>query len=313
MRRRFPFPPDALIGRTGWAKVPDDFDDWGRRIHDDVVGILPAGWSFEDKRVLDFGCGAGRALRHFGAEAEVAEIHGCDIDEPSIAWLRENLSPPFHVALSREDPPLPHESESFDLVLAQSVFTHLTDRWSAWLLELHRILRPGGLLVATFIGQGARHGVPGLEWSEYDTGMNVVRHGESWDRGGPIVLHSEWWIRAHWGRAFEVLKLHPSGFAFPRDRANGQGVTLLVKRPVELTPAELEAPEPGEPRELAALRANIRQLHAESEFFRNETERLSRELDAIVGYERTLSWRLTAPLRRVRSLVSRGRDGAPRR
>jgi cyclopropane fatty-acyl-phospholipid synthase-like methyltransferase len=40
----------------------------------------------------------------------------------------------------------------FDLVYAISVFTHITHEWSAWLLELHRILKPEGLLLATFCG-----------------------------------------------------------------------------------------------------------------------------------------------------------------
>jgi hypothetical protein len=43
---------------------------------------------------------AGRTLRHFLAEAEVGEFHGCDIDEPSIAWLEANLSPPFTVVVN---------------------------------------------------------------------------------------------------------------------------------------------------------------------------------------------------------------------
>ena len=34
---------------------------------------------------------------------------------------------------------------AYDLVLAVSVFTHLTASWSAWLVELHRVLADGGL------------------------------------------------------------------------------------------------------------------------------------------------------------------------
>ncbi len=33
------------------------------------------------------------------------------------------------------------------------MFSHLTDAWSTWLLELHRVLAPGGLLLATVMGR----------------------------------------------------------------------------------------------------------------------------------------------------------------
>jgi hypothetical protein len=69
-----------------------------------------------------------------------------------------------------------------------------------------------------------------------------------------MVLHSEWWIRARWGRAFDVLAFHPGkGTVF------GQAVVVLRKRAghptgAALTPDVLERLEPGEPREISALR-----------------------------------------------------------
>ncbi len=50
------------------------------------------------------------------------------------------------------------EDGSFDLIWAVSVFTHLAETWSAWLLELHRVLKPGGILLATFMGEGMDRG-----------------------------------------------------------------------------------------------------------------------------------------------------------
>ena len=45
-------------------------------------GMLPA-TQYSGARVLDFGCGAGRLLRHFVGDAEDGEFWGCDIDVPS--------------------------------------------------------------------------------------------------------------------------------------------------------------------------------------------------------------------------------------
>lgn len=84
----------------------------------------------------------------------------------------------------------------FDLIFAFSVFTHLVDSWSAWLLELHRVLKVGGLLIVTVFGPG--HSSVGEEpVGEEIIGMNILYPSATWDLGGPLVLHSEWWLRAH--------------------------------------------------------------------------------------------------------------------
>jgi len=267
-----PLPPVELVDRVG--AVGGDlalYQEIGRRTREEILALLPEGWSFEGKRVLDFGCGAGRTLRHFVAEAEVAEIHGCEIDAPSVAWLEANLAPPFLVFRNEEAPPLPLESGSFDLIWAISVYTHLTDRWADWLVEHHRLLRDGGLLIATILGPDLADqlhpAVPDPRHPDRGTpadrvGMNVVHHDRSWDLGGPATFHSAWWIREHWGRAFDILELREEGFiALPRWR--GQGVAVLARRPGAPTAEELERIDPAEPRELAALRHNVRQLHAE--------------------------------------------------
>jgi SAM-dependent methyltransferase len=52
-------------------------------------------------------------------------------------------------------PPLDLATESFDVVYATSIFTHYTwDEESEWLNELWRVLRPGGLLLATTLSPG---------------------------------------------------------------------------------------------------------------------------------------------------------------
>ncbi|MFN8164248.1 MAG: class I SAM-dependent methyltransferase [Solirubrobacterales bacterium] len=146
-----------------------------------LEGLLPDGWSFADKRVLDFGCGAGRTLRHFLAEAERAELWGADIDarqHPS--GSRRALCPPLHALRSQADPPLGLEHGSFGLIWALSVFTHLTDNSLPWLLGLHRLLKPGGLLIATYMGRWSSEVLAAEPWDEDSVGMNVLRH----DNGG---------------------------------------------------------------------------------------------------------------------------------
>jgi SAM-dependent methyltransferase len=308
-------PPLELARRVGHPDGNlDAFEELGRRARTEILEVLPEDWSFPGKRVLDFGCGSGRVLREFLPDAQVAEFLACDIHAESVAWVERTMSPPVQRVFRCEElPPLPLESASLDLILAISVFTHLADDWSAWLLELHRLLRPDGLLFATFLGSGMSEGLIGETWQEDRVGMNVLRYGQSFDFGGPIVFHSPWWIREHWGRAFEIVTLRGSGFASRDNPRLGHGFVLLRKRPVNTTCEEIELLRPDEPRELAALRHNIRQLHAESKLFRDYWESYSRgdpgpevaHLRALVsGYETSRSWRLTRPLRKVHALLA---------
>jgi SAM-dependent methyltransferase len=251
-----------LANRVGAIEGHPDpwgqYDFLGRRTREEILSRLPDAWTFEGRQVLDFGCGAGRTLRHFLPEADRDEFWGCDVDKPSIDWMRRELCPPLHVLHNDPAPPLPFEDRKFDLIWAVSVFTHLADTWSAWMVELHRILAPDGVLIATFMGPGMTELIAGESWQEDDFGMNVLGYGESWDLGGPMVLHSPWWINAHWGRGFEIVRLDSDGFMAQADY-RGHGVAVMRKRDIDLSIADLEAIDTHEPREALALAQAVRQ------------------------------------------------------
>lgn len=145
--------------RSHWLGYGSDFGDkgteWylskGKRDTDRMLEIsaardfaLPRG-----SRILDIGCAAGRMIRHLKPLAEVCEIWGVDVDAPLINWCKGNLAPPFHFATTTTIPHLPFEDAYFDLIYTGSVFTHIDDLADAWLLELRRVLSPGGRLYVT--------------------------------------------------------------------------------------------------------------------------------------------------------------------
>jgi SAM-dependent methyltransferase len=326
-----PFPPVELMRRVApldsdKGDAAADYEAAGRAVKHFIISQLPEGWTWEGKRVLDFGCGAGRVLRHFLPDARHAEFWGSEIDEPSVRWIDQHLSPPLRVIHHGESPPLRAPAGHFDLIYAMSVFTHITDEWSAWLVELHRLLAPDGLLLATFLGRDMIGALAGERWSDERIGLNVTRCGMSWDQGGPNTFISPWWLRAHWGRAFEIVRLEPVGYD-SGDPRGVHGFALLRRKSVEISREELEAPQPGEPRELHAARHNVRQLARELTRVRETLDRALADNRRLAGYlessERhwrdtaewweqvaesilqSRTWRLTEPLRRLARWLTR--------
>ncbi len=147
-----PLPPASA--RAGYA--PDDdalYLKWGKFDHDFITGIARRYLDLERPlRILDFGCSSGRVLRHFEAERQSAgwRIHGVDTQAVLVEWLRSFWPPEYEVCATNEVLPiLPFEDNYFDIVYGISVFTHVKYLWDAWLCELRRCLKPGGLCLQT--------------------------------------------------------------------------------------------------------------------------------------------------------------------
>lgn len=218
-------------------------------------------------------------------------------------------------------PPLPEADGSIDEIRAATAFTHLVDEWAAWLLELRRVASDGGRLLIGLGRPDRFEELTGGTWDDSQIGMTVVSALDG--PGRRDVFHSEWWLRAHWGRAFEIVSI---------DESDGKRQVVLSKRSGELTTDELERPA-DDPRELAAARANAAHLADQLDRSRRELDQqredLSRELmrrsfavaDAewsrggpgspatavAAQYEATTSWRLTKPLRALGRLLRRDR------
>ena len=159
-------------------------------------------------------------------------------------------------------PPLPFEDHAFGAIWAISVFTHLTESWAAWMLELRRVLSPDGVLIATWAGEemAAKRELD-VPWDEQRAGMSICGNGRPFELTvGPNVLLSRWWLEEHWGRAFEILELRPGGFA---GSTPGQGVAVMRPRPGPFTEADLTGARADEPREVEGLRYQVETLLAE--------------------------------------------------
>ena len=95
--------------------------------------------------MLDLGCGAGRfvaALRDAGAEPV-----GVELAEAALERARRN-APGADLRLVEPDGSLPLDHASVDLVWCSEVLEHVADT-AYLLLEVRRVLRPGGRLLVT--------------------------------------------------------------------------------------------------------------------------------------------------------------------
>ena len=161
-------------------------------------------------RMLDFGCGCGRVLRHW-AGLEGPEIHGSDYNESLVGWCAANL--PFVTASVNElEPPLRYEDGQFDLVYAISVFTHLPfDLERAWIEELSRISAPGGLLLLTTHGDSYADRLDSDERAQYEYGEPVVRWPGVAGSNLCTTFHPESYVRERLAPELDLLEHTPDG------------------------------------------------------------------------------------------------------
>ena len=133
-------------------------------------------------------------------------MHGCDSNRRLVDWVQKNL--PFVEARRNErTPPLPYRDGSFDFVYAISIFTHLsTEQASAWMAEIKRVLRPGGLFFFTTHGVSYRDQLSAEDLETFDRGRPVVRftHAEGTNLCG--AFHPRRFVESTLAKEFEVVE-----------------------------------------------------------------------------------------------------------
>ena len=147
-----------------------------------------------------------RHLRHLPGE-----LHGCDTNPVAVDWCADNLA--FgRFAVNALESPLTYDSESFDLIYALSVFTHLPSRLQfTWMTELRRVLKPGGVLVLSLHGDALLGRLTRAERADYRAGRLVVRGGDLIGTNHCAAFHPPAFVRGEFARGFAVLDMAPEG------------------------------------------------------------------------------------------------------
>jgi SAM-dependent methyltransferase len=208
-----PIPPQEL--RAGYVMPDATYLAGGAAVAEGIRGLLRSHGATDIRRVMEWGCSTGRVLRHWVGAAE--EVWGCDVDGDAIAWGAVHLAPQIRVFQNTLAPTFPVADGSFDLVYAISVLTHISHEHDAWLMELRRIVRPGGWVFVTINDENvwarcAREPsfhiaklCPRLDFSQ-PLEDDFVNHGFG------VHAQSFWHtrgVRARWSRFFEVVDIRP--------------------------------------------------------------------------------------------------------
>lgn len=164
--------------------------------------------------VLDWGCGAGRLSRYL--PKFTPNLTGIDIDADNVRNCKETI-PDVDFAAVDLLPPTPFSDGRFDLVIGLSVLTHMNQQvQDAWLPELRRVTKPGGLVLLSVQGlaQSALYRTPAeILLTTHRLGLNC--RGGNAQLSGFIpdeeyykdTIFSPDYIFSHWGRYFDVLEI----------------------------------------------------------------------------------------------------------
>jgi SAM-dependent methyltransferase len=130
----------------------------------------------KEHRILDWGCGPARITRHIpvlGGNNFIA--FGTDSNREYIKWNQENIGNVIFKE-NRLNPPLNFEENYFDIVFGFSVLTHLSiEKHISWIKEIHRVLKPGGLLIITTQGEAYNDKLTKDERFAFSQGKLVCR------------------------------------------------------------------------------------------------------------------------------------------
>ena len=222
-----PVPPPRLLFLVTNECDPGWYFESGQAAYDSLTAAL-RGHGLEPGElgpVLDFGCGCGRVIRRW-RDAGV-ELHGTDVNPKLVEWCGGHLE--FaRFGVNELAPPLRYADGAFGLVYAFSVFTHLpAELEAAWLDELRRVLRPGGVLALSTHGAAYLDRLTEPERMIFRRGLTVVRRGTIAGSNFCTTFHPEQAVREKLARGFEVMGFLPEGA-----RGNPVQDLVLLRKPV---------------------------------------------------------------------------------
>ncbi len=186
-----------------------------------VIGHIQKHIELKNKKILDWGCGPGRVIRHLPkVVGNGCSYYGTDYNARSIDWCSKNLTD-IEFNTNQLKAALPYKDNFFDAIYGLSIFTHLSEQLHFdWMSELTRILKPEGIMFLTTQGDNFRTKLTNQELEKYDNGNLVVRGKVKEGHRTFSAFHPKEFMKKLFGKVeiLEHIETKPSGKSWlPQD------------------------------------------------------------------------------------------------
>lgn len=171
----FKLPPDYLM----YESFQIDYEKYYSSGKENAIwlkGLFEKHIELANKKILDWGCGPGRIIRHLPKViGNNCSFYGSDYNTASIKWCSENLSE-IKFNNNSLEAKLPYPNNEFDVIYGLSIITHLSEeKHYEWFQELYRVLKPNGILLLTAQGDNYLPKLTPQEQENYKKGNLVIR------------------------------------------------------------------------------------------------------------------------------------------
>ncbi len=191
-----------------------------------IADTFQAHIDLTDSKILDWGCGPGRVVRHLPKLLPKTLVFGTDYNKVTILWCLEHF-PDVRFQINDINPPLGYPPLFFDAIYGISIFTHLSrSNHNAWIKELCRRLKDFGLLLITTQGAAHTTKLTHREQEAFRKGEIVIREGIKEGHLTYSAFHPEQAMRNLFAGYFEVLSFTPG---IQESWGIGQDTWLLQK------------------------------------------------------------------------------------
>lgn len=163
-------------------------------------------------RVLDVGCGRGFYLRSVKEIEPMADIYGVDLNDKYLAKAKKTVNGLNIKIIKGDILNLPFKNNFFNKVIASEILEHVDNDERA-ILEIHRVLKPGGSVLIT---------VPNKDYPFFWDPLN-------WTLEKFLDIHipsNIWWLAGIWA---DHIRLYSEGELTIKLRKAGFKIKKLVK------------------------------------------------------------------------------------
>jgi ubiquinone/menaquinone biosynthesis C-methylase UbiE len=208
-----PIPPDYLIFLVAISREVAWYLHSGNMCYLSILYALQKnGLQVENfEKILDFGCGCGRVIRHWKLTNKT-QLFGTDYNQELINWCSKRLANIAQFNVNQLNPPLSYEDNQFDLVYLVSVFTHLPEQTQIdWMNEFARIIKPGKYLLLTLHGESRILELDQEDQNRFNSGQIVIKQKDIPGSNIYSSYHPYNYVVKYLAKDFEVIDHIPQG------------------------------------------------------------------------------------------------------